>query len=413
MNTKEKAPGKFAGWVKTHKVAASCIAGALVIALAGGGVFAYTAITGNSITGVSAEETEYNTASEQWDAAKKDHAAALKAHDAALKMTEKSRKDGAENQAQVKAVITAATAAKLDVKALTEIDKKMTDALAEKFGITEGDAKDKHEVKTYAVPDSKPELVKGDDIDFVTFTGKLEDDIRQFKDATKNIEADTKKIEALNTALTGKQIDAAYLALAPAVVKHAEASKADVSKLSTAIKNKKVGAQDIIDAFNAIAAKTGEAPVVVPEPNPGTNPGNQDNSGNQNNNSGNQDNSGNQNNNSGNQDNSGNQNNNSGNQNNGNNQPQPPAPQPPVTQPPAPQPPVTQPEPPAPSGPIGDAHSELAGRYGGNNVNDDCYPANFGSSSSAAGLPPFMGKGLIGWDVWSEGSNWKVQYWSC
>lgn len=382
MNTKEKAPGKIAGWVKTHKVAASCIAGALVIALAGGGVFAYTAITGNSITGVSAEETEYNTASEQWDAAKKDYTAAIKAHDAALKATEKSRTDGAKNQAQVKAVITAATAAKLDVKTLTDIDKKMTDALAEKFGITEGDAKDKHEVKTYAVPDSKPEIVEGDATDFVTFTGKLEDGIRQFEDATKRVEADTKKIDAFNTALTGKQIDAAYLALAPAVVKHAEASKADVSKLSTAIKNKKVGAQDIIDAFNAIAAKTGEAPVVVPEPNPGTNPGNQDN-GNQN-----QNNNGNQNN--------GNQNsNNNGNQNNN----QPPAPQP---EPPAPQPePEPEPEPQEPP-------SVSIGATEG--VSGSCFRVGDGYSSGGS---VFVPSGVTNYTKSWNGSVWNIVWYSC
>ena len=372
---------RFLGWVKTHKVAASCIAGALVIALAGGGVFAYTAITGNSITGVSAEETEYNTASEQWDAAKKDYAAAIKTHDAALKATEKSRKDGAENQAQVKAVITAATAAKLDVKTLTDIDKKMTDALAEKFGITEGDAKDKHEVKTYAVPDSKPELVEGDDIDFVTFTGKLEDDIRQFGEATKRVEADTKKIDAFNTALTGKQIDAAYLALAPAVVKHAEASKADVSKLSTAIKNKKVGAQDIIDAFNAIAAKTGEAPVVVPEPNPGTNPGNQNN-GNQN------------------QNNNGNQN--SGNQNN--NQPPappaPPAPEPPA--PPAPEPPA----PPAPE-PQGPPSVSIGATEG---VSGSCFQVGTAISSGGS---VFVPSGVTNYTKSWNGSVWNIVWYSC
>lgn len=365
---------RFLEWIKAHKVAASCIAGVVAIALVGGGVFAYTALN----PGVSAEETDYNDASIAWDAAKSDYTAAIKTYDAALKATEKSRKNGAENQAQVKTVIAAATAAKIEVKTLTDIDKKMTDALAEKFGITEGDAKDKHEVKTYSVPDSKPELVEGDASDFVTFTGKLEDDIRQFENATKKVEADTKKIDAFNAALTCKQIDAAYLALAPAVVKYSEASKADVSKLSTAIKNKTVGAQDIIDAFNAIAAKTGEAPVVVPESTPVPNPGNE------------------------NQNDNGNQNQNNGSQ-------QPPAPQPPAPEPPAPEPPVI--EPPAPEPPVVEPPAPPSVSIGATEgASGSCFQVGTASSSGGS---VFVPSGVTNYTKSWNGSVWNIVWYSC
>lgn len=261
MNSKEKAPGKIAGWIKSHKIVASCIAGVIALALVGGAV-TYVVVT---VQRISSEEAASKVMGAQWDSAEPAYIAAIEARDAALGAAEESRATGGENLADIKDVIAAASAMGLDVSTLTVIEENMNDALAGEFGNPDT------EPKVYSVPDRRPELVRGDGIDFVTFTGKLEDGIRQFNEVTKEVEAETETIVAFSTALTGNQIYEAYFALAPDAANRAGEVGADASSLSVAIGNNKVVAKDIIDTLSAIAAKEEEAAAVVaPVPSPVT-----------------------------------------------------------------------------------------------------------------------------------------------
>ncbi|WP_298038943.1 hypothetical protein [uncultured Microbacterium sp.] len=231
------------------------------------------ALTTLTACGPSAELTQaresYEAASANWDSARVAFDTAVEERDEIIAKTPAARAKVEAVVTELESVVDAAEYDPVHGGLGADMDAvwRQLDSLSlehTSIGITEGD--DAFVPLSPQVPESKPELTEGTEDDYILFAQKLEDEIRQFTEATSAVEGETRDAKSLIKQAADANPENAYLADAPAVVdrireevakgikKQRNASITDgmtaaADKLQAAIDSGAVTIQNMLDAL--------------------------------------------------------------------------------------------------------------------------------------------------------------------